>query len=925
MFELKPIVRQVLLACGGLAGAMLAATPASAQQQAQVQQQQQLERVTITGTNIRRTDTETVTPVQIITRDEIERTGKATIAEVLRNIPGNTGGAFNESFANSFAPGAAGISLRGLGQKATLVLINGRRTAGYGFAQNLQDTFVDLNSIPTSAVERVEILKDGASAIYGSDAIAGVVNIILRRDFKGIEVGAEAGTFEGKNEYRANVGAGFGDLGANKFNVFGVLDFYKRDELLFSDTKFMETRDFRGEQGGRNFRSLLAGGTWTGVPGAANANDRRAMSECARWGGQVLNFAQAVEAGLISGAAAAAAPGTGQNLPGNTWCAFDFNSELTALPGTQRVGFLGRGTYELSSDTQLYAELGLSRIETEQTFTAPFFAGTTGLAQTPQGLRPFTYNINFAPGVAGNPLGTNARFSGNLHALGTRDNEITSDTIRGLLGGRYRLFSWDLDSAIGYSENEVENININRMTLAGTSAIFNVPSTPQPPTPLSNASSCNLDAPSTTLAACSASLVRFPRTSTSKLEFIDTKASTELGQLPGGPIGFAMGVEYRHESIADVPDQLAKSGQILGQGITETDGSRHQFAVFGELALPLTRTLEAQLALRNDRYSDFGNALTPKVGLKFKPTPEFLLRANWGRGFRAPTLPEISPSVATFFIQVIDDVTGTIPQASGIFAGNPGLQAEQSRSSTLGFVYEPSSNFNVSVDWYEINWSNIVGSDSFQSIVDNDAVTRDPVTCTGGDPRVIRDPVTCTIITILNNYRNLANVMTNGIDIDVRHDLRTTYGKFTSRLIVAYINKFEEEGVDYAGTNGGSNTYPRIKGSFSLNWDQGPWAVTGRVNYIDSYRQELLPGSFFTPQDPRFQTGTYPRKVPSYTTLDLFARYNVTSKLSVSGSILNVTDELPPYDPGFTTTNLYDFSQYDVRGRQFRVGVQYKF
>lgn len=924
MFELKPIVRQVLLACGGLASALLAADPALAQQQ-QTQAQQQLERVTITGTNIRRTDTETVTPVQIITRDEIERTGKATIAEVLRNIPANTGGSFNESFANSFAPGASGISLRGLGQKATLVLINGRRTAGYGFAQNLQDTFVDLNSIPSSAVERVEILKEGASAIYGSDAIAGVVNVILRRDFKGVEVGAEVGFFEGKKDYRANVAAGFGDLGANKFNVFGVLDVYKRDELLLSDTEFGETRDYRGEQGGRNFQSLTAGGTWTGVPGSANANDRRAISECARWGGRVLNFAQAVDAGLISGGAANAAPGTGFNLPLNTWCATDVNSVLTALPGTQRVGFLGRGTYELSSQTELYAELGLSRIETEQTFTPPFFAGTTGLSQTPQGLRPFTYNINFAPGVAGNPLSANARFSGNLFALGTRDNDITSDTVRGLVGGKYRAFNWDLDSAIGYSENKVENNNINRITLGGTSAIFNVPSTPQPPTPVSNASACNLDAPSTTLAACSASLVNFPRKSTSKLEFIDTKGSTELGQLPGGPVGFALGVEYRHESLDDRPDPLAKSGQILGQGITETEGSRHQFAVFGELALPLTRTIEAQLALRNDKYSDFGNALTPKVGLKFKPTPEFLLRANWGRGFRAPTLPEISPSVATFFVQVIDGVTGTIPQASGIFAGNPGLQAEQSRSGTLGFVYEPTSNFNISVDWYEINWSNIVGSDSFQSIVNNDAASRDPTTCTGGDPRVIRDPVTCTIVTILNNFRNLANVQTSGVDLDLRHNLNTTFGKFTTRLIASYIGSFEEEGTNFAGSNGGSNTYPRFKGNLSVNWDQGPWAVTGRVNYVHSYRQDLLLGSFFTPQNSRFQTGTYPDKVPSYTTLDLFMRYSVTPKLTLTGSILNVTNELPPYDPGFSTTYIYDFTQYDLRGRQFRIGAQYKF
>ncbi len=915
MFELKPIVRHVLLACGGVS--VLAFGPAvSLAQQPSTQ-----ERVTITGSNIRRTDTETVAPVQIITREELQSSGRATVSEVLRNIPGNTGGSFSESFANSFAPGASGISLRGLGQKTTLVLLNGRRVTGYGFAQNLQDTFVDLNSIPTSAVERIEILKDGASAIYGSDAIAGVVNVILRRDFKGFEVGAEAGFFEGKKDYRATVGAGFGDLGANKFNVFGVLDYYKRDELLYSDTKFGASRDYRGEQGGRNFQSLTAGGVWTGVPGSANANDRRAINECSRWG-RVVDAAEAINVGLLN-------PTAATNLPGNTWCLVDINRVLTALPETERIGFLSRATIDITPRFQAFGEVSLSRIESNQTFTPPFFAGTVGLQQTPQGLRPFTYNITFAPGIAGNPLGTNARFTGNLYDLGTRDNDIKSDDLRALIGAKYGFGNWEFDSAIGRSENEISNNNINRITLSGTSAVFNVPPTPQPPVPVSNASNCNLSSPSTTRAACSAMLVSFPRDSTSELTFIDTKANTELGQLPGGPVGFATGVEYRNEKIDDRPDPLASSGNILGQGITKTDGSRHQFAVFGELALPLTRALEMQLALRNDAYSDFGTALTPKVGLKFKPAPEFLIRANWGRGFRAPTLPEISPSVATFFVQVNDPVTGaTGVQISGVFAGNPGLQAEKSRSATLGFVWEPSNNVNISVDAYEINWTNIVGSDSFQSIVNLDAQTRVPVTCAGGDPRVIRDPnaaIPCTIVTVLSNFRNLEKVFTRGVDIDARHDLRTTLGRFNTRLIAAYVDEFEEDGVEVAGSNAGNiSTIPRWKGRLSVAYSRGPLTITPAYNYVHHYHQRLLAGSFFTP-GTFGQTGTYPIRVPRYETYDVHVKFDITPKFSVTGAVVNIGDETPPYDPGFSATNLFDFSQYDVRGRQFRIGANYKF
>jgi iron complex outermembrane receptor protein len=912
-FQMKPIALGVAAAFGSLAALATLPQPVSAQQR--------LDRVEITGSNIRRTDTETVAPVEIISREEIERTGKPNIAEVLRSIPSNTGGAFNESFSNSFAPGAAGIALRGLGQKTTLVLINGRRVAGYGFAQNLQDTFVDLNSIPSSAVERIEILKDGASAIYGSDAIAGVVNVILRRDFRGVEAAATVGTSEGKNDYRASVTAGFGDLGANKFNVFGVLDYYKREELLFSDTKFMESRDFRGRDGGRNFQSLTAGGTWLGAPGSPNPNLRRAISECAQLGGFVVDYAGAVARGLLLDTPTNNA---NFNLPGNTWCAYDFNTELSALPGTQRIGLLTRATADLSPRVQGYAELGFSRVETEQTFTPPFFAGTVGLQQTPQGLRPFTYNITFAPGVAGNPLGQNARFSGNLHALGTRDLEITSDSWRALAGAKYGFGGWDLDSAVGYSKNEIEQMNIRRITLSGTSAVFNVPTTPQPPVPVSNASACNLDAPSTTPAGCSPMLINFPRKATSELTFVDTKANTELGQLPGGPVGLALGVEFREEKINDRPDPVAAAGNILGQGITATNASRNNVAGFVEFALPLTRALEAQVAARDDYYSDFGNAFTPKFGLKLKPSDAVLLRANWGRGFRAPTLPEISPSVATFFVQVNDPFTGaTGVQISGVFAGNPNLKPERSRSSTFGIVLAPTADFNVAVDFYQITWSDIVGSDSFQSIVNGDAASR--LAGGPGDPRVIRDPVTGTIVTVLSNYRNLSRTETEGTDVDMRNTIRTTWGRFTQRLNATYVKKFEEEGFDYAGTNGGSNTYPRLKGFLELGWEYGGWLVQGRANYIHRYEQMLLAGSFFAPQDPRFQTGTYPAKVPSYTTVDLYARWSITPNLEVNGSVINVTDETPPYDPGFSSTFLYDFTQYDVRGRQYRLGVKYKF
>ena len=913
-FELSFVTRAILGAMG--TGLVLAAAPAFAQSNPE-----RLERIEVTGSNIKRTDTESVAPVEVITREDIQRSGRPNIAEVLRNLPSNTGGSFGESFSNSFAPGAAGISLRGLGQKATLVLINGRRTSSYGFAQNLQDTFVDLNSIPTSAIERVEILKDGASAIYGSDAIAGVVNIIMRKDYNGLEGTIGGGRAEGKNEYSGNIVGGFGDLGRDRFNIFASLDYYKRDLLELADTKFGATRDMRGYLGGRNFTSLTGGGTWRQFTAAGAAtNNYRATSGCQ---GKVINGPQAVAAGLINPQAIPA----GMNAATNTFCSYDFNNQFTALPETERIGFLSRANFQFTPTTLGYLEAGASRVETKQTFQSPFFAGTTGLQQTAAGLRPFAYNVTFAPGVAGNPFASDARYVGVLTNLGTRDNKIVSETYRGLAGLNYSFGTWDFDSAVGYSRNNSTTNNINRLTLSGVSGVFGVTTNPQPPIPRSTASVYNLDNPALNSDAVNQRvLINFPRKSSSQLEFVDTKATTEIQQLrlPGGPVAVAIGGEYRDESLKDRADPNATNGNILGQGITATDGSRQSYAGYVELALPILKNLEAQIAGRYDHYSDYGSSKVPKFGIKFTPNDVIVLRGNFGRGFRAPTLPEISPSVATFFTSIIDPETGASTQISGVFAGNPSLKAETSISSTAGIVFEPSKSFNMGIDVYKIRWKNVVASPSFQSIVN--------ASCPRGGPgcpstaSVIRDPANANaIVTVLSNYQNLNDRRTSGVDVDARYVLPTTsFGKFTLRGNLTYIHTFSESGTECVSHDGCTNTIPRMKATYGIDWDYNAVTLSGRANYTKGWIVDFATPYQTQTQDPRFQNGAYPTKSPDYTTYDLYGSWKITKNLTLSGSIVNMFNETPPYDPSFSTTYFYDFSQFDVRGRQFRANLTYK-
>ncbi|HUR19830.1 MAG TPA: TonB-dependent receptor, partial [Vicinamibacterales bacterium] len=760
-----------------------------------------------------------------------------------------------------------------------------------------------------AAVERIEILKDGASAIYGSDAIAGVVNVILRKDYKGFEVGGQTGYYEGKHDYRFNLTGGFGDLARDRWSAFATFDYYKRDLVRLSDTDFGASRDYRHIAGGRNFQSATAGGTWRQLTAAgALTNNFRAISECAQLGGRVITGPEAVGLGLLAATSA-------QALATNTFCQRDINNQLTALPKTERMGFLSRFTKEFSPTATGYVELGLSRVENYQVFTAPFF-NTTALQQTAAGLRPFTYTANFAPGAAGNPFDTNARITGNMQDFGTRDQNTVSDTFRVLAGLTYTVRSWDLDSAIGYSKNEIDQDNLNRLNKTGVSSVLGVPSSPQPPVPLVTSTQLNLDRPSLTPGSVRDQMrINVKRIAESELKFVDTKASTELFRMGGGSAGLAIGGEYREEKLNDKPDVNATSGNVLGQGITATNGSRENYAFYAETSLPVTRRFEVQLAGRYDHYSDYGSSSTPKVGMKFKAHDTVLLRANWGKGFRAPTLPEISPSVATFFVQVNDPVTGAAGvQISGVFAGNPNLEAEKSESLTAGIIFEPNQNFSIGLNYYKIEYRNLVTSDSFQTIVN------------GGDPtRVFRDPITNNIVTVLNNYINVGEVLTNGIDLEARYRMSTGMGRFTTRANFSYIDSWKQDGTEYAGTNGqGTSTLPRVRGQLAFDWDYRAVSATFATNYIRSYHQQFLVGSFFTAGDPRFQNQVYPERVPSYVTFDMFAKYQVTKNLSVSGAVLNIHDRKPYIDPGFDATNNYDWSIFDVRGRQFRVGLTWK-
>jgi iron complex outermembrane recepter protein len=838
---------------------------------------QKIEKIEVTGSNIKRVDTETAAPVTIISREDIERSGKPTIAEVLRDIPQNGGQSYNETFTNSFAPGASGIALRGLSQKSTLVLVNGRRTSNYGFAQNLFDTFVDLNSIPSAAVERIEILRDGASAVYGSDAIAGVVNVILRRDYKGLEVGVSGGTSTegGLNEYRASFGAGFGDVAKDRYNILASVDYYQRAELLLSDRKFTANQDFRQYPGGTLNRATI--GAYYSLNGAPNGVGRTPLSTCP----QGNRIAASEINTLLSG----------------TTCVYNVAPYLSIFPKTKRLGSLVRGTAEFSSTLQGFGEFAFSTQESFQHFTPGQIAnGAITYNPATGGIRSVTNTLPV--GNPSNPFSAATNILYTFFDVGGRDTKVNNDAYRGLFGLKGNIGNWDWESAVGQAETKSKSIDYNGINSDVLGAAI-------------TGGTYNFLSPSSGSVTAQQLRVDQTRKSDSKLQFFDIKASGEIAQLPAGPLGFAAGYDYRKESLRDTPDANLAAGRVLGRGFTGTTGERNTQAAYVEFSVPVLKQLEAQVAARRDRYSDFGSATSPKVGLKWTVTKEFLVRASVSSGFRAPTLPEASQSNSVSFTTVADPSFGNrnfnIAQVS---QSNASLQPEKSKSQNIGFVFEPSTDFNMGVDFYKIRLNNVVARDSNAFIV-GQALLGNPLFVS----RVIRDPSTGFIIYTIRQVRNLGFLETSGADIDVRKSFRMDdLGKFTLGASYNYVRTYRSAitpgtvPFDFVDSNG-FGAIPRYKGNINLAWEKSDWTTSMTYRYIHSYDQFLALG-----QD----------RVGSYYDLDAFVRYNGIKNLSLTLSGRNLLDRKPSWDASGGSLG-FDFTQYDLRGRYISAGATYKF
>ena len=910
--EQTAVARAVACALG--AGLALAAAPAMAQQAEKV------EKIEVTGSNIKRIEGETALPVQIITRQEIEKTGAATTEQFLQTLSVAVSNNNNVAATNSGSAtgGLSSVSLRGLGSNRTLVLVNGRRMPAYGTITD--SVSVDVNTIPLAAVERVEILKDGASAVYGSDAIAGVVNFILRRDYQGAEVNVklQQPQHHGGQATRVDATAGFGDLDRDRFNVL-LVGSYQKDKALFG-----RDRDFS--------RSGINEGALNDVTSGNTFPANIVLPD-----GSTLN----------PGAPNNCAPSVNSPLFPPTRCRYDPSPFVSLLPDAKRGNLYGSLRYALSPTWELYGELSYAK--TEQTTVIQPVPMSDQFALPPNhplfGVAPYngTAAIVLSPTSPYYPRSLITAATGGatpdvlvrLRSVFTGNRSIT-DTVeqpRVVVGASGTAAGWDVDVGYLHVQSKLDE-TVNNGYPSQLALL-----------PLLNSGRVNFFGDNTPQVQAEIDATQYRGNAYEVKNSVDSftvRGSRDFLRMASGMLAGAVGGELREEKFHVIPSAAIQSGDISGYGgnFLPVDKSRNVRSVFAEANVPILRTLEANAAVRWDDYEGTGSKTTPKVSLKWQPVKSILLRGSYGQGFRAPSLNDLyQPNLTGVSAPGLSDpqrcpTTGNGNDCQTQFAtltgGNAVLKPERSTNLNVGVVFEPSNQFSVGVDAFRIDVKDTIINGIIPNTILADLgqfgylVTRGPV-----QPAFPNLPG--PIVQINQTNLNLGETRVAGFDVDAKARIPLAVGRVALSLTGTYFSKYDVQNIDgsfthtvgaVVGTTGFGGVQPRWRHYALADWTRGPWTFSVAQTFQNGYYD--LPGTFEDPTDPAFK----PRRVSSYELYDLAAGFNGWKDLRLMVGVRNVLDRAPPYTNAGGQNYFqagYDPTYADPRGRTYWLNVGYRF
>lgn len=809
------------------------------------------ERIIVTGSNIPTAEEVGPNPVLNINRDLINKSGERSAEELIKNLPvANGGGVPISNNATGFTPGASAISLRGLGPEATLVLVDGRRIAPYPIGNGGTSSFFDLRSIPEAAIESIEILKDGASTTYGADAIAGVVNIKLRHDYKGAEASIEYGNTTDKDsgEFRASVIFGVGN---ETTQITGVANYYHRNSIFTRDRGYSAVPPFLSSNSTPpnlqlTYDSVVAAGG-TPPPGFGPVGNPQGLPSIFFGAAPTGSNGLAPASTYLYSAERIRAPGG--ILPG-----YNYNLTAGSYPDIENRGFFINFDHKISGDQMvLFGDLFYENATTHNEL-AP---GATGDFQTPGSITlaiPPRTNLNgvappgtptFAetgvPANAFNPFNPfNQIISGGSRArlseFGNRMFDDTTDAFLATLGVRGdKLFdgTWGYDGGFRYSRvketaessqtstsrfNEIVNQNSPIFQAGGALAggtAFN---------PFADALN---SAPIPSNAADIAFAVVHPHdVDVSELATLDLNIyTTQLFKLPAGGVGFAFGGQFRREQLVQQVDQINVEADVPGNvPVASTDAGRKDWALYAETSIPIFSptfsfpgfyALELTAAVRYEEFrNNDTNVAVPKFGIRWQPLDESLtIRATIGEGFREPSLIELYASPTTSVTEVQDILPSSLggpptpvrdengnpnparfePEQNVVVTSSPNLQPEDSRSFTAGIVYTPKyvPGFTLSVDLWDIERTGVV----VQSQV-SDVLQRELDAAAGTGPgllpgEIVQRDAAGNIQRIFTPFVNSGSFKANGIDFGVQYVYPTSFGTFTSYTNASWLNSLQ--------------------------------------------------------------------------------------------------------------------------------------
>ena len=840
------------------------------------------EEVVVTGTRIKRSTLQQSTDVVTMGEQEIEATGDLMIADVLRSSPLNSYGSFNERSGSS-AQSNATIDLRGLGDSRTLVLVNGRRVPG---SPNLGAASVNINMIPMAAVERIDVLPNSASAVYGSDAEAGVVNIILKTGYEGFSLTARHGERsedDGIEEGASLVGGASNDKG----NVTYAIEWNRRDPIFDRDRDYTAPwiRDTNGD--GRTDIYIDTDGIsfygktvelWDPNTGFY---DIQAANGCPTDGGFMG------EMGLAA-----------FGMPDATACTYAYGDISANKAALNRFNTYVDASYELTDNVEAFARAIFSRVESWGRYAPPAAGWPNMPGDYPD--NPFDIDAMIGDGTISEDYELYGYYR--WTNIGPRDNTVT-DTQYDVSGG----FRGDLTDNLSYevyaqyNRYDSKELGTYYLSYLGLEEVLNQGIDPFSPE--------------------GAGLMR---ATTSQDNF--TTMTKYFGQLQwnigdlfgAGDAILLGGAEYFETDYQNLYDAASEAGLVGGSAGNSSSGDRDVTAFFAEAIVPLPFNLELDAAIRYDDYSDFGSEVSPALGMTWQATDTLALRAHWGQGFKAPALSDLYGPV-TFSAEDATDYTtcfaqGVAPedcperQIDTYISANPDLDAETSDSYTLGFNWEFIEDWTADVSYWNIQIDDVISFQSTQSVMYAEAagVSMDP-----SDP-VYVDRTGGGVPTVYTTTANSGELNVDGFDFQIRGMIDTAFGMWTPALVASYTNSYEQQ-VYYQGPvqeTAGFNLQPEWRSQFILGWNLGNHYVDMTVDYVGEHSE----ADYIVVDASGATLETSDTNLPSWTTLNASYKYETENWGAFKIGARNLTNEEPVFDKDDKyPQNHYDL--YDNTGR----------